>query len=165
MLRTRIELRPLSEANLSELLDVAVADADPAEVMPSVPGPRGWTDNRRRVFCDFHRARSIAAAEPTEITYVIILDDRVIGAARLQPSGDSVEMGIWIGRSHRGRGIGRLVVADLVTLAQQTDAARVVASTTSRNAAAQRLLRGIGATLTTTGDAVDAELDARHPHN
>ncbi len=160
----RVELRLLDEANLSELLDAAVADADPADVMPPVSGPPGWTEDRRRAFCDFHRSRSIATAEPAESTYVITLDDRVIGAARLQPSGGSVEMGIWIGRSHRGRGIGRLVAAELLTLAQQTDATRIVASTTSHNTAAQQLLRGIGATLTPTGDAVDAVVETHRPH-
>lgn len=159
----RVELQLLSEVNLSDLLDAAVADADPADVMPPVPGPPGWTENRRRAFRDFHRSRSIATAEPAENTYVITLDDRVIGAARLQPSGDSVEMGVWVGRSHRGRGIGRLVAADLLTLAQRTDATRIVASTTSRNTAAQRLLQDIGATLTTNGDSVDAILDTHWP--
>ncbi|MPZ67275.1 MAG: GNAT family N-acetyltransferase [Pseudonocardiaceae bacterium] len=158
-------MRLLSEANLTELLDAAVADADPADVMPAVSGPPDWTEDRRRAFRDFHRARSIATAEPAEVTYVITLDDRVIGAARLQPSADSVEMGIWIGRSHRGRGIGRLVAAELLALAQQTDATWIVASTTSDNTAAQQLLRDIGATLTTTDVAVDAVLDARRPHS
>ncbi len=160
-----VELRLLSEENLTDLLDAAVADADPAEVMPPVPGPPGWTGSRRRAFRDFHRTRSIATTERAETTYVIVLDGRVIGAARLEPSGDSVEIGVWIGRSHRGRGIGRLVAADLLTLARRTNAKRIVASTTSDNIAAQQLLRSIGATLTTIGDAVDADLELPYPHN
>ncbi|MGH3977795.1 MAG: GNAT family N-acetyltransferase [Pseudonocardiaceae bacterium] len=158
----RVELRLLSEENLTELLDAAVSDAGPDEVMPPVPGPPGWTEGRRRAFCDFHRSRSIGTGEPVETTYVITLDDRVIGAARLEPSGDSVVMGVWIGRSRRGRGIGRLVTADLLALARRTGAGTITASTTPGNAAAQQLLRGIGATLTITDDAVDAVMDAPH---
>lgn len=161
----RVELRLLSEENLTDLLDAAVADADPAEVMPPVPGPPGWTDSRQRAFRDFHRSRSITTTEPVETTYVIALDGRVIGAARLEPSGDSVEMGVWIGRSQRGRGIGRLAASDLITLARGTDAKRIVASTTLDNIAAQRLLRGIGATLTNIRDAFEVRLEAHHPHS
>ena len=160
-----VELRLLSEENLTDLLDTAVSDADPAEVMPPVPGPPGWTESRRRAFRDFHSSRSIATTEPVETTYVIVLEGRVIGAARLEPSGDNVEMGVWIGRSQRAQGIGRLIAADLLTLARHTGAKRIVASTTSDNIAAQRLLLGIGARLTTSGDAIDGELEAHHPRN
>ena len=159
-----VELVLLTEANLTDLLDSAVADADPDEVMPTVDGPPGWNEGRRDAFRRFHRARSIAAAQPVETTYVITVEGGVVGAARLEPVSDSrgsgVELGMWIGRSQRGRGVGRAVVAQLVALAEGTGAQRIVASTTTGNVAAQQLLRGIGATLTTTGDSIHATLDS-----
>ncbi|MET7305091.1 GNAT family N-acetyltransferase [Embleya sp. NPDC005575] len=160
----RVRLRRLDEDLLAALLDTAVTDADPAEVMPAVPGPPGWTTDRRAAFLAFHHEW---AATPT--TYAILVADRVVGAARLQPApktpDDALETGLWIGRSHRGRGIGHAVVALLRAEAKAQGASRIVASTTEANTAAQRLLTTAGAELhqlpepTLDGDTIEATLD------
>ncbi|HEV7975558.1 GNAT family N-acetyltransferase [Amycolatopsis sp.] len=156
-----VRLIELDEAQLARLLEAAVADADPLEVMPPVDGPDGWNDRRRQAFLEFHRGRSIGTDHPVETTYVIEVDDQVIGAARLESTGDDVEAGVWIGRSWRGRGAGRLVAAELLAMARKTGAARFIASTTAGNSAARKPLGGIGAGLTTDGDDVEAALELK----
>lgn len=135
-----IELEPLSEHNLGALLEAAVADADPAEVMPPVAGEPGWTAQRKQAFLEFHRERALRAEGPVELTYVITVDGRAVGAARLEYQGESFEAGVWIGRSHRGRGVGRAVAGKLRIAAAAAGVRRIVAVTTSENTAARRLL-------------------------
>ncbi|MGH3426711.1 MAG: GNAT family N-acetyltransferase [Mycobacteriales bacterium] len=164
----RPQLELLTADNLPDLLEAAVADAHPLEVMPPIPGPEGWNDTRRQAFREFHMARSIGTPTPIETTYIIRLDGQAIGAGRLEPSTDgsnSAEVGIWIGRSHRGQGVGRFVLADLVELGRKAGATSVVGFTTSDNAASRRLLEGIGATITAAGDAVDGRLDIVSPRS
>ncbi|MGW4068683.1 GNAT family N-acetyltransferase [Nocardia grenadensis] len=135
-----IELEPLTEHNLGALLATAVADAEPSEVMPPVAGEPGWTAQRKQAFLDFHRGRALRVEQPVELTYVIMVDGRAVGAARLEYRGDSFEAGVWIGRSHRGRGVGRAVAGELRIAAAAAGARRIVAVTTGDNAAARRLL-------------------------
>lgn len=158
MPESNVRLRELDERSLAELLETAVAEADPLEVMPLVEGPPGWTEQRRQAFLRFHRERSIATRTPVETTYVIELDGQVVGAARLEPAGTAVEAGIWIGRSWRGGGVGRMVSAELLAAARRTSAVRFIATTTTGNLAARSLLTGIGAKLSVHGLEVTAEL-------
>ncbi|MEV4171217.1 GNAT family N-acetyltransferase [Nonomuraea sp. NPDC049709] len=160
-MRSDVTLRPLDENLLRGLLDAAVADADPLEVMPPVEGPAGWTAERRETFVRFHRSRSLAA-KPVGATYAILVKEKVVGAARLLPledAGRAVETGVWIGRTHRGSGVGGAVLRQLLDLARAGGARRLVASTTAGNTAAQRLLTTLGADLTRDGDAVTARLN------
>lgn len=149
-------LEPLTEDNLGLLLEAAVADADPLEVMPPVAGQPGWNAERERAFLEFHRGRALLAEAPVEYTYVIAVGGRVVGAARLQPGEEGLEAGIWIGRSQRGRGVGRAVAEQLRTVAAELGARRVVAVTTVDNSAARKLLGS--ATSTVSGDTVTAAL-------
>jgi RimJ/RimL family protein N-acetyltransferase len=135
-----IELEPLSEHNLGALLEAAVADADPSEVMPPVAGEPGWTAQRKQAFLEFHRGRALRAEGPVELTYVITVDGRAVGAARLEYQGESFEAGVWIGRSHRGRGVGRAVAGKLRIAAAAAGVRRILAVTTGENTAARRLL-------------------------
>ncbi|GAA5096547.1 GNAT family N-acetyltransferase [Nocardia iowensis] len=151
-----IGLEPLTEHNLELLLEAAVSDADPLEVMPPVAGEAGWNAKRRQAFLDFHRGRGLRPGQPVEYTYVIAVAGHVVGAARLQPGDDGFEAGVWIGRSYRGRGVGRVVAEQLRIVAAEIGARRVVAVTTVGNSAARRLL---GAAATVSGDTVTATLE------
>lgn len=159
----RLELRPLDDDNLVDLLDAAVAGTDPAEVMPPVPGPPGWTGARRSAFYAFHRERSVWATRPVETTYLIVADDQVVGAGRLEPVGADVEFGIWVSQPWRGRGVGRRVATELLERARRAGARRVVASTTAENAAAVGVLHGLGANLTVIDGTVEAVLAMPEP--
>lgn len=151
-----VRLEPLTEENLALLLEAAVADADPLEVMPPVDGEPGWNAQRRQAFLEFHRGRALVAGAPVEYTYLIVVGGRVAGAARLQPGDAGFEAGVWIGRSDRGRGVGKAVAEQLRTVAAEIGARRVVAVTTVDNSAARKLLGT--ATSTIDGDTVTATL-------
>jgi RimJ/RimL family protein N-acetyltransferase len=160
-MRSDVTLRRLDEGLLQDLLDVAVVDADPHEVMPPVAGPAGWTDERRTAFSQFHQSRSLSA-EPAETTYAIVVGDAVVGAARLCPlegAEHAVEAGVWIGRSHRGSGVGSAVLRDLLVLARADGFDSMFVSTKPDNTASQRLLAAMGVELVREGDSVTAWVD------
>ncbi|PXX63182.1 RimJ/RimL family protein N-acetyltransferase [Nocardia tenerifensis] len=148
-----VGLEPLTEGNLALLLDAAVAEAHPLEVMPPIAGAPGWNAERRRAFLEFHRGRALAD-QPVEYTYVITVGGRVVGAARLQPGEAGLEAGVWIGRSDRGRGVGGVVAERLRAIAAEIGARRIVAVTTVGNTAARRLLGAANSTV--DGDTVTA---------
>ncbi|MBQ0987761.1 GNAT family N-acetyltransferase [Streptomyces sp. F63] len=148
-----MELRRMDEAGLQELLAVAVGDAVPEEVMPPVAGPPGWTPEREEAFRAWHRARRAGLAGPLrESTYAITVEGETVGAARLavrdSGGGEVLETGMWLARSHRGRGIGTAALRVLLDEAGRAGARVVVADTTAHNAAALAALRRNGATLT-----------------
>jgi RimJ/RimL family protein N-acetyltransferase len=116
-----VMLRRLDEALLPLLLQTAVADADPDEVMPPVPGPAGWTVASQEAFVAFHRSRWASGDEAVpETTYAVLVSGRVAGAARLaaRESENDLEVGLWLGRSYRGRGVGFAVLGHVVTEAR-----------------------------------------------
>ncbi|MQS05373.1 GNAT family N-acetyltransferase, partial [Streptomyces sp. OF1] len=148
-----VELRRLDEDLLGALLETAVRDAEPAEVMPPVAGPPGWTRQRREAFLRFHRERP--RARPKERVFAVVVDGAVVGAARLDPVADepgAVEIGVWLGRSVRGRGLASLLLEELVEQARGMGARHLVASTTVSNPAARRALASLGADMTQIGD-------------
>jgi RimJ/RimL family protein N-acetyltransferase len=160
-MRSDVTLRPLDDDLLQELLNAAAADADPIEVMPPVAGPPGWTPERRIAFLRFHRSRALAA-EPVETTYAIVVGKAVVGAARLCPMEDAkraAEVGVWIGRSHRGGGVGGAVVKELLAFARTDGFESIFVSTTPDNTAVQQLLTALGVDLIRTGDTVTAWVD------
>ncbi len=152
----------MDEAGLGELLAVAVGDAAPEEVMPPVAGPPGWTPEREEAFRAWHRARRAGLAGPLrESTYAITHDGEIVGAARLavRGSGEALETGMWLARSHRGHGIGTAALRLLLDEAGRAGARVVVADTTAHNAAALAALRSNGATLTPSEDTADVHAE------
>ncbi|MEU4878072.1 GNAT family N-acetyltransferase [Streptomyces sp. NPDC021608] len=153
-MRSDVTLQPLDRARLRDLLHAAVEDADPLEVMPPVPGPGAWTPQRRSAFLRFHESRSLSA-HPVEATFVIVVSGRVVGAARLCPLEDregTVEAGVWIGRSHRGVGVGATVLELLLDQARARGCEGVYVSTTPANSAVRALMTGLGVDLVPDGD-------------
>jgi RimJ/RimL family protein N-acetyltransferase len=156
---SEVTLQPLDEALLVELLRAAVNDADPREVMPPVAGPAGWNAQRRDAFVRFHRVRSLGP-EPVESTFAITVDHVVVGAARLCPIGENaVEAGLWIGRFHRGRGVGGAVLRQLVARARSAGFDALLVSTTPGNTAVHRIIAALGATPVREGDKVNGWVD------
>lgn len=154
-------LHPLDRTLLKELLHAAVEDADPLEVMPPVEGPGEWTPERRSAFVQFHESRSLAA-DPKEITFAIVASRRVVGAARLCPvekQAGMAEAGMWVGRSHRGVGVGGAVLKLLLDQARAEGFTSVYVSTTPQNTAVQALMAGIGVDLVRDGDVLTACVD------
>jgi RimJ/RimL family protein N-acetyltransferase len=137
---TKIQILRLDHSKLRDLLEVAVADAAPEEVMPPFADPT-WTPARRQAFLDFF--------EPMLGTiYGITVDDALAGFMRLTPRQDGIaETGIWLGRSHRGQGVAAAALTELLNEAAAQGFTKVVAETTLENLGAQRTLRKIGANM------------------
>lgn len=157
-MRSDVTLHPLDRALLTDLLDAAVEDADPGEVMPPVDGPAGWTLERRGAFIRFHEERSLAD-EPAEATFAIVVGTKVVGAARLCPMPQparAVEAGVWIGRSHRGVGVGRTVLSRLLDRARADGFDELYIRTKPGNMAVHRLIEDLGVDLVHEGDSVTA---------
>jgi hypothetical protein len=86
----------LDSQTLHDLLEVAIADAAPDEVMPPFSDP-GWTPARRQAFLDFFMPL-------LGTIYGITVDDALAGFTRLSPKGEgAAETGIWLGRSFRDK--------------------------------------------------------------
>ena len=143
MVGVDVRIDPLDERGLAELLDAAVAGADPGEVMPAWPGAV-WDDRLRSGFLAFHRRRSLGP-DPVERTWVVRVDGRAAGAVRLEPGPDGTEFGIWLARGARGRGAGTAAVRLLTATAGPGSGGPLVARTTASNVAAPGLLRALGA--------------------
>ncbi|MFD5266248.1 GNAT family N-acetyltransferase [Streptomyces sp. NPDC058335] len=160
-MRSDVTLRPLDRTLLTDLLLAAVEDADPLEVMPPVEGPGGWTPERRSAFVRFHESRSLAA-DRMETTFAIAASGRVVGAARLCPvekQAGTAEAGVWIGRSHRGVGVGGAVLELLADRARAEGFTSVYVSTTPHNLAVQALMARIGVHLVLDGDVLTARVN------
>lgn len=135
-----VTLRPVDEDLLPRLLDVAVAEATLDEVMPPVPGPPGWTEERRAAFFTHHR---------TTPSYAILVDGEVAGAMRLSPSGapGAAEIGMWLARGARGKGHATEALHLLIEEARARGTTALIAETTATNEPALGALRANGAKL------------------
>jgi RimJ/RimL family protein N-acetyltransferase len=157
----QVRLTPVDEQTLEPLLSVAVAETEPAEVMPPVPGPAGWSLARREAFREFHRAHFAGLDGPTRtVMYAIAIGSDVVGMIRMSRSDhpETFETGIWLGDSARGQGIGVAALRALLSEAARAGARSVVANTTTSNAAALGALSRCGAVITRDGNAARAEL-------
>lgn len=157
-----VRLTPLDEALTEDLLTVAVAYAEPDDVMPPVEGPPGWTDARRTAFRAFHRSHADGAKGT--LMYAIQLRGETVGMIRLRRLEEpgTAETGMWLGRHMRSQGIGVDALRILLDIAAEAGIQKVRADTTPDNTAAIRALTRCGATLTTTPTKVTAEIPT-HP--
>jgi RimJ/RimL family protein N-acetyltransferase len=128
------------EAGLRALLAVAVADATPEETMPPFEGPPGWTEEKQQFFLEFFRP--VVMSEETAV-FAVKVDGEIAGFMRLKrlPEEAGAETGMWLGRSHRGKGLGAAAFDELLIEAAKRGYARVIADTTPQNVAALGVLR------------------------
>jgi len=147
--RHDVRLTPMSDDLLEPLLSAAVAEAEPGEVMPPVPGPAGWTAARRDAFRTFYRSHFGGGqfGPAGTIVYAITIGGDVVGGIRLSrlDTPSVVETGIWLGRSARGRGAGSAALRAVLDEAVRLGAHLVIARTTPANRSAINLLRRCGA--------------------
>lgn len=157
----QVRLTPVEEQTIEPLLSVAVAEAEPTEVMPPVQGPPGWSLARRDAFREFHRSHFGGLDGPTRsVMFAIRVGSDVVGMIRMSRTDDpdAFETGMWLGKSARGQGIGVAALRALLTEAERAGARCVVANTTVDNGAAVGALRRCGAAIQTDGDGVRARL-------
>ncbi|GIJ28123.1 hypothetical protein Vqi01_32850 [Micromonospora qiuiae] len=161
-----VRLEPVDEQNLEPLLSVAVAEAEPADVMPPVAAPAGWSHARREAFRQFHRASfgGLDGPERTQM-YVIVAAGEVVGMIRMTRSREpgTVETGLWLGRSARGQGLGPAALRRLLDYAAAAGMQRVVAETTRGNRGAISVLLKCGAKLREDDGRVLAEISLDTP--
>lgn len=150
-----VSLADVDEAVLEKLLEVALADAAPNDVTPPLGGT-GWTPERISWFRSYHQAAAAGLRGPAgEKTWAVVCDGIPAGSVRLKLTGpDQAEMGIWLARRFRGRGVGTAALGLVMTEARRCGLEQVVAQTTAGNAAAQRLLVAVGAALVHDGGGV-----------
>ena len=153
-----VELLPIDEDVLDRLVDAARSDAAPDEVTPPMAGDH-WGPERIAWLRTFHRDRRAGLDGPLgEATWAVSLDGAVVGAVRLKRTDDPtvLETGIWLTRSARGHGTGRLAVAAALQRAGELGAREVRADTGPDNAAALYVLQRLGFRTSPAGGRVIA---------
>jgi RimJ/RimL family protein N-acetyltransferase len=153
--RLNVHLLPLDDELIERLLQVAIADAGPEEVMPPVADAPGWTPKRRETFRTFHRQRTDGLSGPYgEVHFAVLIEGEIVGSARLARRSDPkiFEAGTWLARGKRNLGIGSAMMKVLLQKAAAAGAESVVAETTAANHAAAALLRRLGAVLEESPD-------------
>lgn len=153
---------------LALLVGAATEGAAPDEVTPPLTPGTAWTPERIAWLHDFHRDRRAGLdGAAQEATWAVVVDGAVVGSVRLRrtENSDALEVGAWLIRDVRGRGLGRDIIAEVMAQAEALGAARVQADTTTDNAAALAVLRDLGFTLIqdSRSDEVHAELLLRSP--
>ena len=146
--RSIVDLQPLDDELIERLLQVAIAEAEPEEVMPPVDDAPGWTPKRLEAFRTFHRQRTDGLSGPfAEVHFAVVTEGEIVGSARLarRSEGKSLEAGTWLARGKRNMGIGSTVVKLLLQRAASAGAESMVAETTAANPAAVAVLRRLGA--------------------
>ena len=158
-----VQLGTLDDDALAQLALNALPDTIIGEVMPTTPGPATWPPQRVREFISFHEGRRGGLDGPAkEISFVVLVDGMASGVARLQQvASGSLEVGMWLTRPARGRGIGGQVLANVAYKAAALGARALVANTTTPNRAALAALARIGADIhaPTSDGRVGAEVD------
>jgi RimJ/RimL family protein N-acetyltransferase len=159
-----VDLVPVDEDVLEDLLALAVSEAEPGEVMPPASGesasdPRTtWTEPRKGAFREYHRRCRVNPHTPVaEVTWAVRAHGRIVGAARLAlVDGDPEvrEVGLWLGRPYRGQGISGEVAYWALAAAQTMEAKRLVARTVAGNPMARRSLERIGFDVVDSGGAL-----------
>ncbi|MCO5974203.1 GNAT family N-acetyltransferase [Actinoallomurus soli] len=137
-----VTLQPVDEHLLPRLLELAVDDTDPHEVIPGESEAHGWTAERRAAFDELHRPEGGAA-------YAVLADDRLVGGARITPAEAprAVEAYVWLARSARGKGYSTHAFCLLIDEARAHGAHAIVAETQISNTPAVCMLRSLGAML------------------
>lgn len=143
----RVLLLEVDESRLDELVELATSAASANEVTPPLTPADRWSEQRIAWLREFHRDRRAGLDGPAgEATWAVVVDDRVVGSARIKRTDDRdvLETGLWLSRPARARGIGRAVLAEVVRQAGAVDAVAVRAETTAVNRSALAVLRRLG---------------------
>jgi RimJ/RimL family protein N-acetyltransferase len=149
-----ITLADVGADMLEQLLELAHHDAAGDDVTPPLGTGSGWNAERIDWFRAYHRAAAAGLDGPAgEKSWAVLCDGRPAGSVRLKRTAETTaEMGVWLGRSFRGSGVGTAALALVLAEARHAGLSHVVANTTAGNVGARRLLGGAGAHLTHDGD-------------
>ncbi|KUM33139.1 GNAT family N-acetyltransferase [Arthrobacter sp. EPSL27] len=141
-----VRLVDVTEQVLEQLLVVAIQDADADEVTPPLGSASGWNSERISWFREYHHAAAGLEGPAHQKSWAISAGGKLAGSIRLRRTGPgTVETGIWLGRSHRGKGIAHEALRLVIERAAASGADVLEADTTAGNTAALALLRSAGA--------------------
>jgi RimJ/RimL family protein N-acetyltransferase len=138
-------------------VEAAVRDASVNEVTPPVPPTDEWVPERIDWLRSFHRGRRQGLDGPAgETSWAVLADGDVVGAVRLKriPGSNAAEVGLWLTRAARGRGIGRGAVTSALAEARARGVEAVRADTTATNRRALAVLAALGFECTSVEDGV-----------
>jgi RimJ/RimL family protein N-acetyltransferase len=158
-----VELVGVDDTLLEQLVHVATTEAAADEVTPPLTAGSRWTPRRIAWLREFHVDRrgglSALSAPAGEATWAVMVGGGTVGSVRLKGTDrDGVlETGIWLGRSARGRGIGRAAMTAVLAEASGAAASEVRAHTTLDKPRAVALLRHLGFELAALPDGVAIE--------
>ncbi len=152
VLRTpRLELRPVDDPALYELIEVAEQGIHPPDEMPFAVE---WTDADPRYLgrgiAQYHwRSRAELGPGKWSLPFAVRVDGRVIGMQDLFATAfgtvREVHTGSWLGMAHQGRGYGTEMRAAVLVFAFDHLAARIARSDARpENAASLAVSRRLG---------------------
>lgn len=147
-------LAAVDEDLLDDLVEAALAGAAAGEVTPPVDDGDAWTPARVAWLRSFHSERGGGLdAPPWEATWAVLEGGRTVGGVRLRRvAAGEAEVGIWLVRAARGRGVGSRALSLLLDVARRHPELRLVrADTSPGNRASQAMLRRLGFELVVDG--------------
>ncbi len=147
----RLELRFPTDADLSELIQVAGSGVHDPSTMPfttpwtDLPSPRF----EREALQYWWRCRSGFTPESWDLSLAVVLDGQPIGLQNLKASDflilRTAETGSWIGQEHQGQGIGTEMRFAALSFGFEFLEAHAITSTAfSDNLASQRVSLATG---------------------
>jgi RimJ/RimL family protein N-acetyltransferase len=148
-------LRAVDEDVLEHLVAAALDGAAAGEVPPPVTPGGEWTPERVEWLRTFHRSRRAGLdGTPAEATWAVVAAGDVVGSIRLKRIAESktAEIGLWLTRAVRGRGLGRRAVVAVLAEASARGLVAVRADTTAGNRPALGVLAALGFECTVVED-------------
>jgi RimJ/RimL family protein N-acetyltransferase len=76
--------------------------------------------------------------------FLVMVDGKVVGHAVLCPEGDSGEVAVFVQQGHRHRGLGRMLLSEIIDEARRLRLRRVWCLTELDNRPMRRLARSLG---------------------
>jgi RimJ/RimL family protein N-acetyltransferase len=119
----RLELRPVREADASDLIDLAGEGIHDPSTTPFLSGFTDLPDDERARSTVQHYARSVAewSAERWALHLVVRRDGECLGTQSIEARAfavrRTVETGSWLGLAHQGHGVGAEMRAAVLELA------------------------------------------------
>jgi [ribosomal protein S5]-alanine N-acetyltransferase len=144
MSNARFHLRPFRPEDLDALVQRANDPSVAAHLSDMFPHP--YTEEHGRAFLE-------EAAKPLPFRQCIDIGGECCGAVGLHPRQDlwrrNMEIGFWLGRNERGRGIMAEAIRQMAALGFDTfpEVTRIFGTTFGTNIASQRTMEKAGFTL------------------
>lgn len=146
-----LELRPVRDADIPEVADLAVDGIHPPEEMPF---SFAWTDVTAAelpaaMAAYYWRARAELSPGKWALDFVVRRDGEVVGIQGIGAADflvtRSCESGSWLGQRHQGQGIGTLMRQTVCAFAfDHLDAVEVTSGAWSDNPASRAVSRKVG---------------------